>query len=243
MILLHGSGQSFKVFDGISPMLSAHFEVFAVDLPGFGLSNNQAQKELSTSYYIEFLNKFMKKLNISRPILIGTSLGGKIAWRYALKYPESTKSLILLAPGGTAKRKGPAFLKHLISFSPARSILSKIGPRELILFNYMNSCNEKLSIQKFNEFYDIFLKQGNRAAFYNNWDAASSELMDLFPISDIPTLLIWGKEDKLISIKEADKISSYFSNIVVKKFNNLGHFSVEEDPKLIFKNIKEFLIP
>ena len=100
LILVHGTGSSLHTFDTWAVRLKETKRVIRMDLPAYGLTGPHPNRDYSISAYVQFLNEFLKTLDVKKCMIAGNSLGGNIAWRYALKYPEQVSKLILIDAGG-----------------------------------------------------------------------------------------------------------------------------------------------
>ena len=94
VILIHGNGLSHGQWKYNIGPLSRSYKVFAPDLPGFGLSD-KPEVNYGVSYYVEFLRSFIGELHISKPVMIGHSMGGAVAAGFAAKYPQEVAGLVL----------------------------------------------------------------------------------------------------------------------------------------------------
>src|SRR5262245_41002225 len=105
LVLLHGGGldDAQLSWAPIWPALTAHTQLVAPDLPGYGASP-LGQTEPTLAGYRTWLLAFMDTLGIQRAILVGLSLGGGIALRTALDAPTRVAGLVLLAPYGVSPR-------------------------------------------------------------------------------------------------------------------------------------------
>jgi Predicted hydrolases or acyltransferases (alpha/beta hydrolase superfamily) len=101
-ILLHGNGESHKIFDKLSKHLSRQFTVYAIDSRGHGESSKV--KSLDYREMAEDIAQFIKEKNIIKPVLYGFSDGGILGLILAAKYPEMLSKLIIsganTVPGG-----------------------------------------------------------------------------------------------------------------------------------------------
>ena len=97
LVLLHGIFDNLHTWQGWVDELDTQYRIIRMDLPGWSITG-PPNFEYNLENNIIFLNKFLKKLGIKKFHLAGNSLGGYLAWNYALKYPEQVKKLILLDP-------------------------------------------------------------------------------------------------------------------------------------------------
>jgi pimeloyl-ACP methyl ester carboxylesterase len=88
VLLLHGSGSSLDTLDGIAARLRPTCEVIRLDLPGFGLTGPRPDRDYRIESYVAFLARFLDGQSVSRCTVVGNSLGGNIAWNFALAFPN-----------------------------------------------------------------------------------------------------------------------------------------------------------
>lgn len=104
LVLIHGFGGSGMIFFRLFKRLKEDYHVFAIDLLGMGCSSRPKflarTKEEAEWFYIQSLEKWRKKLKLGPMNLVAHSFGGYISSRYALKFPENVRKLILWSPHG-----------------------------------------------------------------------------------------------------------------------------------------------
>lgn len=99
LLFIHGLASYIPSWKKNTPVLSKEFRCIAIDLPGYGKSQQGANSG-SMDYFAEVVHEFILHLNLERVHLIGHSMGGEVALTIALNYPEAVKSIVLLAPAG-----------------------------------------------------------------------------------------------------------------------------------------------
>lgn len=103
VVLLHGGGpgaSSWSNFSKNIPVLAQRFHVLAVDQPGYGQSDKHTEHEQYNRYSATALLNLLDHLGVERAALVGNSLGGGTAVRFALDNPERAGRLVLMGPGG-----------------------------------------------------------------------------------------------------------------------------------------------
>ncbi len=100
LILLHGSSMNAAMWIGDIPQYAEHFRVYAPDIPGEPGYSDEGQLPLDTGDYAEWLLGVMDALGVKRAALVGASLGGFLAVKFASAHPERVTKLALLAPAG-----------------------------------------------------------------------------------------------------------------------------------------------
>lgn len=99
LVLLHGIGGSINWWRRNLPILSQHFRTYALDLPGFGYSW-RFRKGYTINGTAEFIRDWLDFAGLDKVYLLGHSMGGQIALRLAVRYPERFHKLVLVAPSG-----------------------------------------------------------------------------------------------------------------------------------------------
>jgi len=96
LVLIHGLGGSAANFEAIIPLLAQRFRVVAPDLLGFGFSDRPPAGDYSHQAQARLLREFMERLGIVRASLLGHSLGGLLALRFAFFFPGQVHRLVLV---------------------------------------------------------------------------------------------------------------------------------------------------
>jgi pimeloyl-ACP methyl ester carboxylesterase len=101
LLLLHGFGEFLETWDLNLRPLSEHYQVYAVDLPGHGLSD-KPEVTYNIFFFTKFVTDFMQALGIEHASLIGHSMGGQISLNVAINFPEKVDKLVLETSVGLA---------------------------------------------------------------------------------------------------------------------------------------------
>ena len=116
-ILMHGTGGHLEAFTkNLRALVGAGYRVVAYDYPGHGWTTT-ADSDLEIDDYIDHLLSLMDALGIERTHLSGESLGGWVAIKFAARYPERVRRLVLNTPGGTMAT--PEVMERIRSLSQA----------------------------------------------------------------------------------------------------------------------------
>jgi len=103
VVLLHGGGpgaSGMSNFEPTLPVFAGHFRTLVVDQPGYGKSDKPPVRGNYFAFAADALKGLLDELAIDRVHLVGNSLGGGTAVRFALSYPERAGRLVLMGPGG-----------------------------------------------------------------------------------------------------------------------------------------------
>lgn len=244
IILIHGTGASLHTFDDWTNKLKYSKRVIRLDLPAYGLTGPFVDRDYSILNYTSFLKEFLETLDIKQCIIAGNSLGGEIAWNFALEKPDIVKKLILISSGGF-----PSFSKSVpIAFRLAQTPVINKVVRFITPFFIVRSSVENVFFDKskvtdslVERYFDLCLREGNRQAFIDRLGIGKRN--NYINISNIkqPTLILWGADDLLIPVENAYKFQNSLPNNKLVILENSGHVPMEENPFESIKHVIEFL--
>jgi len=242
LILLHGFGSSLETWEPWAQSLSVDHRVVRFDLPGCGLSEPDRTGDYGDERSITLVKELMDQLGIGTAALIGNSMGGRIAWRFAAAFPARTAKLVLISPDGFAS---PGFEYGKPPRVPALLHLMKYFlPRPLLEMNLAAAYADpkQLTERVVDRYYELLLASGNREAMLDRM--RQNVLEDPVPLLRqirTPTLLLWGKKDRLIPYSNAADYLATLPNATLVSFADLGHVPQEEAPAESLKPVEKFL--
>ncbi len=245
IILLHGTGASLHTWDAWTEVLKAHHRVIRVDLPGFGLTGPTKDGNYQMPAYTRFMNALMDRLQIKRAILAGNSFGGDVSWQTAVAYPDRVSRLILVDSSGYATTAASVPIAFKLAQMPVLSrLLSNILPRSVIESSVRNVYADptKVTPDLVDRYYELALRAGNRRAiaerFTQNKPGQNESTVKQVKV---PTLIIWGGLDRLITPDNAEKFHRDIAGSQLIVFEKLGHVGHEEDPAATVAAVQTFL--
>ncbi|PJZ58263.1 alpha/beta fold hydrolase [Leptospira barantonii] len=247
IVLIHGGGSSLHTWDAWTTELKSSRRVIRFDLPGFGLTGPAPDQDYSMKRYTEFLIALLDQLQIKRAILVGNSFGGNVAWRTVLEQPERFQKLILLDSGGYKTESVSVPIAFRIARIPILSnLLQNILPRKLVESSVKNTYGDpsKVTEEKVDRFFSLALRSGNRKAlaqFQQKLVSESGIFENRIGELRLPTLILWGKKDKLQPPINAEKFHKDIQGSKLIVFENLGHIPQEEDPKETLNAVLDFI--
>ncbi|MBN2080514.1 MAG: alpha/beta hydrolase [Spirochaetes bacterium] len=245
LVLIHGTAASLHTWDGWAEALTKNFRVIRMDLPAFGLTGASPDRDYTIGAYVRFIDSFLVKLGIPRCHIAGNSLGGLIAWNYALAHPGKVEKLILIDSAGHPHSSIP-FIFRLVRL-PLGDVLGQyIGPRFLIEQNLREVYGDtsRITPEIVDRYYRLSLRKGNRRAFIDRARTVEDRGSMAKKITGIriPTLIIWGKEDAWIPLDDAYKFKNEIGGSVLKVYDGAGHIPMEEIPEITARDARRFLL-
>lgn len=245
VVLIHGTGASLQTWDGwTDSLVKNNFRVIRLDMPAFGLTGPRKDNDYASKTYVDFLDRFLHQIGVDTFALAGNSLGGEIAWKYALAHPTKVSKLILVDPAGFySKEKGNgAIIFKLAKIKWLANLMSKMDTKVIVnqTLKDVYFDDAKITDAQKQLYYELSLREGNRESF-----SARVQQIDKEPKLDIsgiktPTLIQWGKEDKLLDISLLENFKKISDNKVVI-YDKCGHSPQEEIPAESVKDVLNFL--
>lgn len=244
VLLIHGTSSSLNTWDSLINYLPSNKRIIRLDMPAFGLTGPSPENKYSYTYYSDFLNAFLKELKVQQCIIAGNSLGGGIAWHFALDYPQEVAKLILIDASGYPKINEKGSLGFKIASIPIlNNLLLYVTPKSLVkksletVFVDQNLITE----ERITRYHELLLAEGNRKAalsiFKNRFDQQTNRIKDI----QQPTLIIFGEKDQLINSDNAYLFQKDIKNSKAVILKNVGHVPMEEAPKATAELINEFI--
>lgn len=244
LILLHGFGSSLQTWDDWAAALDQDFRVVRYDEPGFGLTGADPSGHYSDTRATDILAGLMDRLGLRRAVIVGHSMGGRIAWTFAATHQDRVDKLVLMAPDGFAgpgmeygrKPTVPLLMRALPYVLPTPMLRASLKPG----FGDPTALTEAL----LERYRDMMLAPGVRKAIVDRM--AQLVLVDPQPMLariSAPTLLLWGGRDGMIPASNA---ADYLRDIKGSKlvgFPALGHLLQEEGPTETLAPLRAFLTP
>ncbi|BBH53652.1 alpha/beta fold hydrolase [Fluviispira sanaruensis] len=239
ILLLHGFALSVEFWSENILEFSKNHKVIALDLLGFGLTDKPKTKP-QLEEHPRFVFEFLQKLSIKKVKVVGHSMGGLIAIKFAQMHPEMVESLVLVGSAGF-KREIPLHFS-ILSLPFVGEILVKPNKRGLASALRRNTFDKNIiKKDKIDLLYNMSLHpQMGKTLLWINRSA-----INLFGFKNkiiktikkeihklhMPVLIIWGREDSIIYVSHAQAGQELIKHAQVVIFENCGHLPQIEHPK------------
>lgn len=218
IVLMHGWGQNTEMMDMLGRPFADSFRIINIDFPGFGKSPEPSEAA-SVSDYALWIYQLLKKLNVSNPILIGHSFGGRVAICYASKY--KTKKVVLLSSPFRPGKKKVSIKVKIYNFVKKIKFLKKLA---LYLRNKWGSEDYKNASE---------ITRGTLVKVVNE------DLTKYAASIKCPVLLIYGVLDKDVPITEARDLEKIIPDCGLVEYPGAHHYAYLEklnDTTTILRN-------
>ncbi len=236
LVLVHGVGSRWQVWQSVLPALAARHDVIAVDLPGFGASPPDGTVP-SVVAQAERLEAFFAELGLERPHVAGNSMGGAIALELARR--GSVSSATGVSPAGFWTRqerewairtlKATATLLPLLR--PVLPMLVATGLGRTLLFEQLFRKPWKLGAQESVDTVDALMGSAS-------WEGALAEFRsytfrDADELRGVPVTIAWGDHDYLLLTRQRERARRVLPWARHVELPGCGHVPFADDPELL----------
>lgn len=247
LVLLHGVASSSHTWDGWVRELSPYYRIIRIDLPGHGLTGpDLSRKNYDIDYMTDMLNKLLVRVKVDKAHIAGNSLGGYIAWTYAVKYPEKVDKLILIDSAGFPQKM--PFIMSMAAWPVVGEFSQIFMPRFIVSNNVKAAYGDKNKVNKklVRRYHDLTLRKGNRKALVRTFremkkQSQNPHIGDSVASVKAPTLLMWGEKDKWVPLYVMERFRKYLTNVVSVTYEGVGHMPMEEIPVQTARDVDNFI--
>jgi pimeloyl-ACP methyl ester carboxylesterase len=242
ILLLHGFGSSLHSWEGWAARLEDRFRVIRLDLPGFALTGPDPTGDYSDARAVAVLSALLDALGIAQADVAGNSMGGRIAWRFALAEPGRVRRLVLVAPDGFASPGRPYGAPEPVP--PLVHLLPWMMPRSMVRATLAPAYADpsRMTEAEVDRAHDLLRAPGVRPAILARM--AQHVLEDprpLLPRLSQPVLLLWGAQDRMIPAAHGQDWLAVLPRAELVVLDALGHVPQEEDPARSLAPVRAFL--
>lgn len=245
LILLHGVGGHAEAYVRNLQVHSEHFSTWSIDMIGHGWTD-KSSVDLEIKNYIDHLLKFMDAAGIEKASFSGESLGGWVAARFAIDYPERVERLVLNTAGGS--QADPVVMERLKTLS----MRAATDPN----WEFIKARVEWLMADKSKAYDDlvatrqaIYSQPGMADAMRHNMILQEMEVRqrNILHAEDYgrikaPTLVIWTSDDPTADVAEGRRMASMIPGALFTVMDGCGHWPQFEDPQLFNEMHVDFLL-
>lgn len=242
VILLHGFGASLHTWDGWAGLLADRFRIVRFDLPGFGLTGPDPTGDYGDARAHAVLVAVMDRLGIGRASLIGSSMGGRIAWSFAAAHPERVDRLVLVAPDGFESPGRTYGVPTRVP--PFAQLLPYFMPEALVRWSLAGAYGDasRMTEEVVRRTHEMLIAPGVRRAIL---DRIAGHVLhppeERLRSITAPVLVLWGEKDRAIPPARAEDYRANLRDVRVVVFPGLGHLPFEEDPQGTIAVVRSFL--
>ena len=239
VIVLHGLWGGRNEWDRNIEVLAADFRMIVVDQIGFH-GSDKPDVSYHNALLGQFLSGFIEAMDIPRATLMGQAMGANTATYMAVHYPHLVERLILV--DGAGYRNPNRDLAKPPSEQQLRFYRVATGSTLSATQNFLKrrGFNKALVTESWaEEAFTMWLRSARaiQGMLRDGGDVTEEEMQTI----SVPTLIVWGQEDAVFPIRNADRLSLDIKGAIKVVFPETGHLSQLEKPEAFNKIVRDFL--
>jgi pimeloyl-ACP methyl ester carboxylesterase len=251
LLLLHGIGDSSRTWIPAMRLLQRTYTVLAPDLPGHGNSSNPLG-DYSLGSHASCMRDLLHLLSIERVTVVGQSFGGGVAMQFAYQFPSRCERMVLVDAGGLGREVN--WILRLATVPAAEYVMPVLFPAFMgrwgepvaRFLRDWGICNARAA--EMWRSYRSLTDPGNRAAFVRTARAvidpggqSVSAVNRLYLVAQMPTLIVWGGQDKIIPLIHASQAHEAIPNSRLEVMEGAGHAPQVDDPARFAEILEDFV--
>jgi pimeloyl-ACP methyl ester carboxylesterase len=244
VILIHGSGPGVSAWANwrlVIPFLAERFHVFAYDQVGFGYTELPTEHSYGLERWMEHLLSFMQAVGIERAHLVGNSMGAAVALAAAVTHPEVVDRLVLMGPMGVRFPLTEG-LDAVWGYTPSVANMKRLI--EIFSYDHGRFVTDELAELR----YKASIRPGMQEAFACMFPAPRQQGVDALAAYEdrlaevqAPTLIVHGREDRVIPLEASLKLLRVLENVQLHVFGHCGHWTQIEHAATFNQLVSNFL--
>jgi pimeloyl-ACP methyl ester carboxylesterase len=250
VLCIHGFGASLFSWRNFVDPLSKNYQLILIDLRGAGGSPKPPDSRYSTKDHADLIYKFILDHDLKNLTLIGNSFGGALSLLLSIMLLENEPGrlrFLILIDAGAYKQYIPGYVKLLgipilgtaaIYLTPARCMAKSI-----LKMAYYDP--KKITKEQIEAYAAPIASPGGKHALLETGKQIIppniDELVAKYKDINVPTLIIWGKQDKIINPIVGDLLDQAIPNSTLKWIDQCGHVPQEEMPEATVPLVLDFL--
>ncbi len=248
VVFVHGLGGNWQNWLENLPHVARERRVLAVDLPGFG-GSEMPRGEVTISGYGRFVENFCEHLELGPVVIVGNSMGGFIGAEVAISFPARVERLVLAAAAGisvTNLRRRPTVTAARLTTVLGLGALTARHRRRLVVRPNLRYLTLSSVVRHPTRIAPELLCELLGGAGAPGYVPALEALMsydfrDRLPEIGCPTLLVWGGEDMLVPVKDADEFERLIPDARKVIMEDTGHAPMLERATTFNARLMEFI--
>lgn len=232
VVMLHGGGPGASAWSNFGPNLpefAKRYRTFLVDQPGFGRSD---KPEITSQYFTfaaDALKKLLDELDVERVHIVGNSLGGGTAVRFALDHPDRAGRLVLMAPGGlnlgVFAPDPTEGVRRIFDFGAAPTRENLVAFLKTLVYNE-KVITDELVDERFAAAADPAARKAmaSMGASFARWPDEGALWREAHRLRQ-RVLLVWGREDRVNPLDGALVALKVIPRAQLHVFGRCGHWA------------------
>lgn len=251
VLLLHGFAASIETWKDIEPLLRHRWRLIEVDMKGFGLSSKPRDHAYTIFDHAAVITALVRHLGLSDYVLLGHSYGGLVGLTVYLTSsqlgsPSAIRSLVLIdAP---CYPQNLPFSMAVLRTSVLNRLLQSVTTahfRASYMLNHIFRDKARVTAERIDRYARYFDLPGSHEAMISSARQIipdePARLTSRIGEVRVPTLIIWGENDPLIHLWQAERLHKEIKDARLEVLRNCGHVPHEERPEDVARVLGDFI--
>ncbi len=250
VVLIHGLGGYAENWNQNFETLAMHHRVYALDLPGHGLSDKPLNAPYTMEYFAEFVHEFLQTLGLEHAHVVGHSLGGAVSTQFAIRYPQMVDKLTLVSSAGLGKEADLPTRILTIPWLGEKLMSPSRAGIKMFLKNLVYDASlidePMIDVQ-----VQMATQPSAQTTLFKTLRAFSNLLGQKKPIYEFnirgltqfskPLLLLWGREDPIVPVAHAESLAKRIPTMRLKIFEHCKHLPMVEHAQTFNDTLLDWL--
>ncbi|MGQ9641320.1 MAG: alpha/beta fold hydrolase [Candidatus Bathycorpusculaceae bacterium] len=222
LLFIHGAGGNHTIWEH----QTRHFNnAIAIDLPGHCLGEGRRTIE----EYVEEVKRFCEERELKNIVMIGHSMGGAIAQKFALNYTEHLRALVLVGTGARLRVAPVIFRTIKKDYGQMMELMKKFAFSDKTAMEVKNKVAEEM-------------RKIKPEVLYGDFEACDKfDVMEKLDGIKMPTLIICGRDDQLTPVKYSEYLKVNIPDSRLEVLADAGHMVMLEKPKEFNEILEKFI--
>ncbi len=242
ILFVHGFSSDKESWLRVAGPMTDSYRVIIPDLPGFGETPMEQEKDYTIRSQVERVARFMKELGIERHHIMGVSMGGWISGRYAIEYNERVMSLALMDTAGLPSPRPSEYRSHLMKTGDNILIPRTTDELEVMLsWVFVEPPMIPGPVLDYTLKKRLSRIDREKLLFQAILDSDQEYLVNRLDNIKTRTLVLWGEKDRIIDPSTVDVLKTVLVNGEYVIFPDTGHAPLHERDRAVISVYRDFL--
>lgn len=245
LVMVHGYSASLADWEPWAKELGDRYRIVSLDLPGQGLTRAPADYSAwqGDSGYVRVVDGVANKLGLTHFVIIGNSMGGMVSWNYALAHPEKLDGLVLVDSAGWGEKPSGAFIFKLLQNPTTAAMIRDLDNRPMVKQGLQAAFQDPKLVDDalVTRYVDLSRAPGHRNILIHLMNGRTDATPDKLATIQVPTLVMHGKLDQLISVKDGEHFAKVIPNATLIEYDGVGHVPMEQIPQKSAADLRQWL--
>jgi pimeloyl-ACP methyl ester carboxylesterase len=250
LVMVHGYAASLHAWEPWVERLGGAYRIVTLDLPGHGLTQAPANWPPSLGAYADVVLEVADRLKLPPFVIVGNSMGGGVAWTFALAHPDRVRGLVLVdavglpPPPSAGRPKGTPLVFQILATPVGRFVLAHVDTKSLAEKGLRQAYVDQSLVTPalVNRYVDLSRAPGHREILTSGGAGHGPPMTaETFAKIHAPTLMLHGDADTVIPVASSHRLAQVIPGSRLITYPGVGHVPMEQIPDRSAADVRAFL--